>query len=426
MIAQTSAASTGARPAASASRMVPLVVGLFFIWGFSTVIVDTLIPRLKALFALSYAEVMLSQFAFFLGYFFLSLPAAALLNRIGYFRCIVTGLLVMATGGLMFSPAASFGIFPLFLLALFIMASGITLLQVAANPLIAGLGAAKGESARLTFAQAFNSLGTLLAPLVGSAIILRGALNAPDPATTPPDVLAAARTAQAHAVQTPFIAIAVILILMAVAFWLLRNRPGIPATDPDSSRHSIFQLLRMHPALILGAASIFVYVGSEVTIGSLMTNYLMLPQTLGRSAQQAADMVSLYWGGAMVGRFIGSYLLARVQPAKAIAACAAAAAILATTSLLSSGWLAGGTIIAVGLANSIMFPTIFAMAISGLGEDTPKGAGIVCMAIVGGAILPPLAGSVADHFGLQSALIVPALGYLWITFYGWMSRTRQA
>jgi MFS transporter, FHS family, L-fucose permease len=182
----------------------------------------------------------------------------------------------------------------------------------------------------------------------------------------------------------------------------------------------------MHPALTLGAVSIFVYVGSEVTIGSLMTNYLMLPQTLGRSAQQAARMVSLYWGGAMVGRFVGSYLLARVQPAKAIAACAAAAAILATTSFLSSGWLAAGTIIAVGLFNSIMFPTIFAMAISSLGEDTPKGAGIICMAIVGGAILPPLAGSVADHFGLQSALIVPALGYVWITFYGLISRTRQA
>jgi FHS family L-fucose permease-like MFS transporter len=426
MIAQTSTASTGAPPAASASRMVPLVVGLFFIWGFSTVIVDTLIPRLKALFALSYAEVMLSQFAFFLGYFFLSLPAAALLNRIGYFRCIVTGLLVMATGGLMFSPAASLGVFPLFLLALFVMASGITLLQVAANPLIANLGAAKGESSRLTFAQAFNSVGTLLAPLVGSAIILRGALNAPDPATTPPAVLAAARTAQAHAVQLPFVAIAAILIVMAAVFFALRNRPGVPSTVPDSSRHSVIELLRMHPALTLGAVSIFVYVGSEVTIGSLMTNYLMLPQILDRPPQQAARMVSLYWGGAMVGRFIGSYILARVQPAKAVAACAAAAGLLALTSFLSTGWLAGGTLIAVGLANSIMFPTIFAMAIGGLGEDTPKAAGIICMSIVGGAILPPISGAVADHFGLQSALIVPVLGYLWIATYGWISRTRQA
>jgi FHS family L-fucose permease-like MFS transporter len=412
-----------AKPSA-AHGVVALVVGLFFIWGFSTVIVDTLIPKLKAMFDLSYTEVMLSQFAFFLSYFIFSLPAAALLDRIGYFRCIVTGLVVMAAGGLMFSPAASLGIFPLFLLALFVMATGITLLQVAANPLIANLGDPKTESARLTLAQAFNSLGTFLAPRVGAAVILSSALSPPDPKTTPPDVLAAARVAEAHAVQLPFVTIAVVLLLLAIVFWVIRNRTDVPPTASSASQHSVIALLKAHPALALGVISIFVYVGSEVTVGSIMTNYLMLPNTLGRSAHDAADMVSYYWGGAMVGRFLGSFVLRYFQPAKVVATCAAVAALLALTSMTSGGWLAAGAIIAIGLFNSIMFPTIFAMAIGGLGEDTPKASGILCMAIVGGAILPPLAGSVADHFSLEAALLVPALGYVWIATYGWISRKR--
>lgn len=412
-----------AKPSA-AHGVVALVVGLFFIWGFSTVIVDTLIPKLKAMFDLSYTEVMLSQFAFFLSYFIFSLPAAALLDRIGYFRCIVTGLVVMAAGGLMFSPAASLGIFPLFLLALFVMATGITLLQVAANPLIANLGDPKTESARLTLAQAFNSLGTFLAPRVGAAVILSSALSPPDPKTTPPDVLAAARVAEAHAVQLPFVTIAVVLLLLAIVFWVIRNRTDVPPTASSASQHSVIALLKAHPALALGVISIFIYVGSEVTVGSIMTNYLMLPNTLGRSAHDAADMVSYYWGGAMVGRFLGSFVLRYFQPAKVVATCAVVATLLALTSMTSGGWLAAGAIIAIGLFNSIMFPTIFAMAIGGLGEDTPKASGILCMAIVGGAILPPLAGSVADHFGLEMALLVPAAGYVWIATYGWISRTR--
>jgi MFS transporter, FHS family, L-fucose permease len=422
----TPSATVKPQNSSAAHGVVALVVGLFFIWGFSTVIVDTLIPRLKAMFDLSYTEVMLSQFAFFMSYFIFSLPAAALLDRIGYFRCIVTGLVVMAAGGLMFSPAASLGVFPLFLVALFVMATGITLLQVAANPLIANLGDQKTESSRLTLAQAFNSFGTWLAPRVGAAVILSSSLSTPDPKTAPPDVLEAARVAQAHAVQLPFVTIAVILLLLAAVFWTIRNRTDVPPTAPSASQHSGIALLKAHPALALGAISIFVYVGSEVTVGSIMTNYLMLPTTLGRSAHDAADMVSYYWGGAMVGRFLGSFILRYFQPAKVVATFAVIAALLALTSMMSGGWLAAGTIISIGLFNSIMFPTIFAMAIGGLGEDTPKGSDILCMAIVGGAILPPLAGSVADRFGLEMALLVPAAGYLWIATYGWMSRARQA
>jgi FHS family L-fucose permease-like MFS transporter len=419
-------ATAGPKQTSAARGVVVLVVALFFIWGFSTVIIDTLIPKLKEIFALSYTEVLLSQFAFFLSYFIFSLPAAALLDRIGYFRCIVTGLVVMAAGGLMFFPAASLSVFPLYLVALFIMATGITLLQVAANPLIANLGDPKTESARLTLAQAFNSFGTFLAPLVGANVILKEALATPDPKTTPPDALAAVRAAQAHAVQLPFVTIAVVLLILAVVFWTLRNRTDAPPTAVSASQQSVMALLRGHPALALGVISIFVYVGSEVTVGSIMTNYLELPKTLGRPADAAARLVSFYWGGAMVGRFAGSLVLRYFQPAKVVATCAVVAALLALTSMASSGWLAAGTIIAIGLFNSIMFPTIFAMAIGGLGEDTPKASGVLCMAIVGGAILPPTAGWVADHFGLPLALLVPSAGYVWLATYGWISRTRQA
>jgi FHS family L-fucose permease-like MFS transporter len=420
----TSTSTVPVKQNSTAGGVVSMVVALFFIWGFSTAIIDTLIPRLKAMFDLSYTEVMLSQFAYFLAYFVFSLPAAALLDRIGYFRCIVTGLVVAAVGGLMFSPAASMGIFPLFLVALFVLASGITLLQVAANPLIANLGDPKTESARLTLAQAFNSFGTWLAPLVGARVILRGTLTPPDPKTTPPDVLDAARVAQAHAVQLPFVTIAVVLLVIAVVFWTIRNRTDVPPTASSASQHSVIQLLRRNPGLALGVVSIFAYVGSEVTVGSTMISYLMQPTTLGRSASDAAFLVSFYWGGAMVGRFLGSFALRLFQPAKVVATCAVVAALLAFTSMVSGGWLAGGTIIAIGLFNSIMFPTIFAMAIGGLGEDTPKAAGVLCMAIVGGAILPLAAGWVADNFGLPMFLLVPIAGYTWIATYGWISRAR--
>ncbi len=229
---------------------------------------------------------------------------------------------------------------------------------------------------------------------------------------------------EAHAVQLPFVTIAVVLLMLAVVFWTIRNRTDVPPTASSASQHSVIALLRAHPALALGAISIFVYVGSEVTVGSIMTNYLMLPTTLGLDAPSAAKLVSFYWGGAMVGRFLGSFILRYFQPAKVVATFAVVAALLALTSMVSGGWLAAGTIIAIGLFNSIMFPTIFAMAIGGLGEDTPKASGVLCMAIVGGAILPPLAGSVADHFGLEMALLVPVAGYIWIATYGWISRTR--
>ncbi|HEY4123916.1 MAG TPA: sugar MFS transporter [Rhizomicrobium sp.] len=400
------------------SRMSYLVTFLFFAWGFSTVLIDTLIPKLKALFELSYAEVMLTQFCFFLGYLAFSIPAARVLARVGYVRAIVLGLVVMAGGCLLFAPAASLGVYPGFLLALFVMAAGITTLQVAANPFIAVLGPEQSAPSRLTLAQAFNSLGTTIGPLVGAWLILSTGVDHPAHLANA-FAMAAQRRAEAHNLQIPFLAIAATLLIVAFIFWF--NRPAVLSKSQDSQEQRSFRLLD-HPRLLLGAVSLFAYVGAEVSIGSLMINYLMQPSVLAIPAADAGRLVSLYWGGAMVGRFIGSAVLRRFPPGAVLAACAIGAALLAIASSLTVGTTAAATLIAVGLCNSIMFPTIFAIALEGLGANTPKGSGILCMAIVGGAIIPVTTGSAADAFGLALALLVPAICYLWVATYGILAR----
>jgi len=413
------AARPGGGPARGA-QIAPLVVMLFFAWGFATVLIDTLIPKLKGLFRLNYTEAMLTQFAFFLGYLVFSIPASFLLARIGYLRQIVLGLVVMALGCLLFSPAAQLGLYPTFLLALFVMAAGITTLQVAANPLIALLGAPQTSHARLNLAQAFNSLGTTIGPLVGAALILRGGVAPPDPARLAPEVLETLRRAQANAVQAPFLGIAALLLVLAAIFWGLRRRSTVPDSAVKGAAGFDFGLLR-RPRLALGAVSIFAYVGAEVSIGSLMISYLMAPRTLGAVAETAGHLVALYWGGAMVGRFIGSAALRRIPAGAALCACALAAGSLACLSAGTTGGMAAVAIIAIGLCNSIMFPTIFTLAIEGLGDRTPQGSGLLCLAIVGGAVIPLLTGRVADVAGLSASLLVPAACYVWIAVYGWLS-----
>jgi MFS transporter, FHS family, L-fucose permease len=405
--------------------LVGFVVALFFVWGLATVLIDTLIPKLKALFALSYAEVMLTQFCFFLGYFVFSIPAGIILNRIGYIRGIVVGLAIMVTGCLLFAPATRAGLFGGFLLALFIMACGITLLQVAANPFIAVLGSAASAHSRLTLAQAFNALGTTVAPVLGAALILTSR-TAPrvDIAALDAAALHALRVQEAQSLQLPFLGIAATLTLMSMVFLLLRNSASIPAIARGASGRNFGQLLRK-PRLILGATCIFLYVGAEVSIGSLMINYLMEPGTLGLIAARAGRLVSLYWGGAMVGRFIGARVLRHVPAGIVLCACALVATTLVLLSALSSGALAGFAIIAVGLFNSIMFPTIFSLAIEGLGEDSPRASGIVCMAIVGGAIVPLLTGVIADIAGLATALLVPGSCYIGIAIYAALVQLRK-
>lgn len=411
-----------ARRAQPPAGVTAMIVGLFFVWGFCTVLVDTLVPKLKGLFSLSYAEAMLSQFAFFLAYLVMSIPAGLLLARIGYLRSIVVGLSVMATGCLLFTPAASIGLYPLFLAALFVLASGITLLQVAANPLIANLGSPHRSHTRLTLAQAFNALGTTVGPWVGAVFILAGGVELPgDPAALSADALAALRKQEASVVMLPFLAITALLGVLALMFWLLRGKPGLPAVPQQVRGRAVLAPLR-HPRLALAALAIFLYVGAEVSIGSLLTNYLMLPETLGETAQRAGSLVSLYWAGAMVGRFVGAWVLRRVEAATLLGLCAVGAAMFALVSSLSTGILATVTVLAIGLFNSIMFPGIFSLGIERLGVETPQGSALLCLAIAGGAVIPVVTGAVADEFGLPISLLVPAICYAGIASFAILTR----
>lgn len=411
----------------SARQIVPFVVALFFAWGFATVLNDTLIPKLKGLFELSYAEVMLTQFCFFLGYLFFSIPAGLLLSRVGYVWGIVVGLLVMGFGYLLFVPAALLGVYPGFLAALFIVAGGITILQVAANPLIALLGPPEGSHSRLNLAQAFNSIGTTIGPYIGAALILSTGVVIPAAARLSPETLAAYRKTEAYALQWPFLVFAALLAALAFIFWYLR-RANLPSVNQAATLKGTLALLK-HPRLALGMLSIFIYVGAEVSIGSVMANYLMLPHTLGLMAERAGEMVSLYWGGAVIGRFIGSAALRYVSAGRALTVCAIIACLLAVTSALSAGTFAAATLLLIGLFNSIQFPTIFTLAIEGEEGDTPEASALLCMAIFGGAVIPLITGAVADRIGLSLALFVPAICYIWIAAYGVISAeplTRRA
>lgn len=406
-----SPADTGPLSRGQARSLFALSLLLFFAWGFATVLIDILIPKFKGLFALSYAEAMLTQFAFFLGYFVFSLPAGRAVARLGYMRGIVLGLLVMAGGALLFIPAGMVGLYWPFLVALFVMAAGITILQVAANAVISLAGDAGTSSARLTLAQAFNSLGTFIGPYVGARLLLEGreegALIVGE----------AERGAAFAQLQLPYTIIGGLLLLLAAIFFLRRNLLG-NALQPSPAAGLGLDLLRQ-PRLLFGVIAIFAYVGAEVAIGSLLVAYLAQPEVLGLSLADAGKLVALYWGAAMVGRFVGAALLSRVPAGLLLALFAAGAIALSAVSGLSGGTLAAVAIIAVGLANSIMFPTIFSQAVLGLGGRASEGAALLCMAIVGGAILPVLAGAVADAAGLAAALIVPVLGYAWVLFYGW-------
>lgn len=400
----------GARPAATSRLILSLLVFLFFARGLSTVLVYSLIPKLKSLFHLSYTEAMLTQLCFFLGYFIFSLPAAFIVRKLGYLRAIVFGLGVTIAGCLVLSPLTLLGLYPGFLTGLFVLAAGITLLQVADNPLIARLGHPSGSSSRLTLAQAFNSLGTTVAPILAAWLIF-----APGSETQPSHQ--GMSLTDLAAIQSPFIVIAGMLAVAAVIFWLHRSYP-LPQKDRcDRNVPKQFRPLG-NKRFLFGAAAIFLYVGAEVAIGSMMASYLMEARILSVSAQRAAQLSSLYWGGAMCGRFAGAVLLRLVPPGAALAAAGAAAMAFTLLSLSSAGVVAAAAIIAVGLFNSIMFPTIFALALEGLGDAAPEGSGILCMAIVGGAIVPEIAGIAADARGIPFALLIPAACYAWITIYG--------
>lgn len=399
------------------------VFALFFIFGGITSLNDVLIPKLKELFTLSYAQAMLVQSAFFAAYFFVSLPAAAIVRRAGYMRTAAFGLVTMTAGCLLFIPASTSGMFGLFLFALFVLAAGITTVQVVANPLISLLGPPRTTHSRLTFAQAFNSLGTTIFPYVGSILIL-GSLATIDPTTLSGAALDAYRTQETQTIVRTYLGLAAALMLVAAVVWLRRNRLQ-DRHAAGAGMFAGFDLLR-RPRFGLGALSIFLYVGAEVAIGSLIVNYLMQADVLGLGEQAAGKHVPLYWGGALIGRFIGAGLLRVVAPGKLLALFASIVIALILVSASSTGAAAGYALLAIGLFNSIMFPTIFSLASEGLGPRAAEGSGIICVAIVGGALVPPLTGHVADLTTLRTALTVPALCYLAIAGYGLYARRPAA
>ncbi|MEW6760358.1 MAG: sugar MFS transporter [Pseudomonadota bacterium] len=408
-------------PTTQAGTTGPLVIItiLFFMWGLLTALNDVLIPHLKELYTLTYVQAMMVQFCFFGAYFIVSLPAGALIKRIGYQNGAVAGLVVAAIGCGLFYPAANSG-YALFLFGFFVLAAGITILQVAANPFVTVLGDARNASSRLTLTQAFNSLGTTVAPALGGILILSGSvMGVEELAKLPAVEQAAYRAAQAASVQGPYLVLAGALLVLAVLFALVRLPKIVHADDPaqnmgEEAKGSVLA----HRHLLLGTIGIFVYVGAEVSIGSFLINFFAEPSIAGLSHADAAHYVSFYWGGAMIGRFIGFAAMRYVSPGKALAFNSAASIALILFAVFGQGQAAMWAIIAVGLFNSIMFPTIFSMALFKLGKFTGQASGILCMAIVGGAIVPFVQGFFADGISVQTSFLVPAACYAFILYFG--------
>lgn len=391
-------------------KALTVVTTLFFMWGFLTALNDTLIPHLKQIFDLNYTQAMLIQLAFFGSYFIFAQPAARLIEAVGYKRTMVIGLAVMAFGVFLFLPAASVPSYPFFLAAQIILAAGVTALQVAANPYVTVLGPARTASSRLNLTQAFNSLGTTIAPYFGSVLILAGSA----------ELATMTRQQQAASVKGPYAGIGVALVILAVAIALV-HLPRIQTTQEfrtTGSGANPVGTIWEHHHVWLGALAIFFYVGAEVAIGSFLINYMGSPDLGSIPAARASKLVVFYWGGAMVGRFIGSAVLQRVRTGPLVGAFAIVAALLVVTSMLTNGDVAIVTILLVGLFNSIMFPSIFTLGTAHMGPLTGKASGLLVQAIVGGAIIPVVQGVIADRIGIHHCFILPLLCYLFIIYYG--------
>lgn len=398
--------SSGSVAANTGDRTYPFAFGvmtiLFFIWGFITALNDILIPHLKGAFDLNYTQAMLVQFCFFGAYLIVSPFAGKLIEKVGYKRGVVIGLSTIAVGCLIFYPAAQLEIYALFLLGLFTLASGITVLQVSANPYVSILGAEKTAASRLNLAQAINSVGHTVGPYFGAVLILGATASATG-------------VVDAKAVQLPYLLIAVFVVLVALGFYFLRL-PVIASVEVQTEASSQDSLWKHRP-LVLGALAIFLYVGAEVAIGSFLVNFFAQSDIASLSESEAGKMVSYYWGAAMIGRFIGAVLTRYIRASYVLAFNGAAAVLLIALTIVSEGHVAMWSILAVGFFNSIMFPTIFTMAIRGLGPLTSRGSGLVCMAIFGGAVLPLIQGLVADMTSVQFSFVVPIASYIYIVWY---------
>lgn len=421
-----------------------LLTILFFLWGFITVLVDSLIPRLKELFTLTYFQAGMVQFAFFGAYFILSIPASFILSKIGYKKGIILGLCTMAVGCLLFYPAASYREFSIFMVAYFILAGGITILQVAANPYVAVLGTEEGASSRLNLSQAFNSLGTAIAPIIGALFILSDKIKTTDEIAILTDSEKGFYLAtEASAVQKPFVGLAIFIFIIAGIFFFAKLPRLINDTVVGSYRDAL-----KHKNLVMGILGIFFYVGAEVAIGSYLVNYFLemnmvevikqngfmkaivegiLSTGITESDSKAivGVFVTFYWSGAMIGRFAGAYLTKIIKPGKVLGIFAAIAILLILISISTTGLVSMWSILAVGLFNSIMFPTIFTLAIDGIGALKPKASGMLCTAIVGGAIIPPTFGFLTDQIGFKSALFFVILCYGYILYFGFKNSRKQ-
>ena len=411
---ETLGPATGAK---TNSRALTIVTTLFFMWGFITVLNDIMVPHLKSIFDLNYTEVMLVQFSFFSAYVIFSMPAGVLVEWLGYKKTMVIGLCTMAVGAFLFIGAAAAVSFPLFLTALIIVAAGITALQVSANPYVTALGPEETASSRLNLAQAFNALGTTIGPYFGSLVILSAAPKAMDEIRKMTSLhLHDYRLHEAASVKWPYLGIGITLLALAL-FLLLTKLPKIASVELEVYSELAKRSIWSFSNLVLAAVAIFVYVGAEVSIGSFLVNYLIQPNIGSLTVKAAAGYVSLYWGGAMIGRFIGSALLQKISTERLLAICASMACLLVITSMMTAGHFAMWSILAVGLFNSIMFPSIFALGVRGLGPLTGKGSGLLVASIVGGAIIPELQGIFADRIGIHHAFLLPAICYLYILYF---------
>jgi FHS family L-fucose permease-like MFS transporter len=431
--------STTANSKSNKSAFIFLTT-LFFLWGFITVLVDSLVPRLKDVFEMSYAKTVLVQFAFFVAFFVFSVPAGFLLSKIGYKKGIILGLLTMALGCLLFYPAASFRAFPIFLIGYFTLAGGITILQVAANPYVALLGSEAGASSRLNLSQAFNSLGTTIAPVIGALFLLSDSVKTSEEIAILSEIEKTNYyVAEAATVQTPFVLIALSIAVLALIFRFIK----LPKVMQESPKGGYLKLLK-NKFMLMGALGIFVYVGAEVAIGSFLVNYfsdmnlaviILQNETMMQIANTIANtfnktftnadpksllgiFVIFYWGGAMIGRFVGAYLTNIMTPGKVLTIFASLAIVMILISISTSGLISMWSILAVGLFNSIMFPTIFTLSLEGLGDLKAQASGLLCMAIVGGAIIPFIFGSLIDGFGFKTAFILTILCYAYILSFG--------
>ena len=417
----TARSLSSSAPGSTNYSAMAMVTTLFFVWGFCTVINDAVIPHLQSIFGLSYTQASLIQLAFFGSYFFFAQPAGKLIEWVGYQRTMVIGLVTMGAGALLFLPAATTARYALFLLAEVVIAAGVTVLQVAANPYVTILGPPETASSRLNLTQAFNTLGDTVAPYVGGVLIL--GVTAAATAGSPPlqgAGLTAYRIQQAASIKLPYMVIAgaVILLALAIAFYKF---PRIAVTrDYRPANLNIKQdSIWNHPHLYLGAIAIFIYVGAEVSIGSFLVKYFADPTIAALPLEKGAKLVTFYWAGMMVGRFVGSAAMQRIAANKILAWSGVGAGLLVLASLLGTGYFALVTILAVGLFNSIMFPTIFTLAVAELGPLTGRGSGLLVQAIVGGAVIPVIMGFCADKFGIHRSLVLPLLCYFFVVYYGW-------